>query len=84
MLNKLGGDVARAERALALFDQYWRDPSKDASIRRQEYRSAKLWYHAQIAQLRDMGYKSKWLLIPLLLKHAGNVAAVSLDLAQIF
>jgi hypothetical protein len=79
LLRKFDGDVNRVERALDMRKQ-WFDTSS-GSDKRREFKQAKMRYAKEIKQLKEMGFRCKWLMVPLLIKYNGDVAAVSMALA---
>jgi hypothetical protein len=83
LLRKFDGDASRVERALDARKQWFSSNVQQAGMyeKRQEFKQAKMRYAAEIKQLKEMGFRCKWLLVPLLVQHNGDVSAVSLALA---
>ena len=85
LLRKFDGNVTRVERALQLRKQWFNDTTGTTGMgeKRQQFKQAKKRFGSEIAQLKEMGFRCKWLMVPLLLQHNGDVAAVSMALAQL-
>lgn len=84
LLNKFGGNQQQVEQVLEARKQWFSEVKRDSTIgcRRQALKEAKQRYATEINQLKEMGFKCKWLIVPLLVKHNGDVASVSLALSN--
>lgn len=83
LLRKLDGNVEHVERVLNARKQWFADTEHGGMCeKRRAFKAAKEQYANEIQQLKDMGLRCKWLMVPLLQKHNGDVAAVALELSQ--
>ena len=89
LLRKFDGDLARVEQALEN-RRKWMTDASDASGSGKCHgkrhgcglKEAKQQYASEIAQLKDMGFRRKWAIVPLLKQHNGDVQAVALALSS--
>lgn len=83
LLRKFDGNAAQVERVLQARKEWFSDQKRVGmgACKRHAFKEAKAKYANEIAQLKEMGFKCKWLIIPLLIQNNGDVAAVSLALS---
>jgi transposase-like protein len=79
-LKRLQGNMQACEHALE-FRKRW-DQQADQRAKKLEMQTVQSRFATEMQQLNEMGFSNKWLTLPLLLLHNGDVASVALTLTR--